>query len=359
MKKVYIRKARLDGAKHCFISKGSLARKYSTIYGREDKDLCLKVFDIKPIDNEADIYNVKWGDDPYVNPENPEDKQPKLNTTILEATQLQNIAHWAGLAPRVYALVTVSIGYKTYVAQLTDYVEGEAKTHDEAILIYDKVKEIAEKCGFKNEKPDCSNRDLVAGMLVDFQTFYSTDRYKEVIKEIYIEQGRYGKVYYQNEPAIGLTGAPRKSPDRIKTLCLDEIDFKNKKVLDIGCAGGYFLRHAIDKGAVSATGLDLEMPVQAAKHLCNYLGYFNIDFLVRDLRETPQVFSGDIAFLLSMNFHIEVPWWIRNFNMVVFEDNVAKDKRELGKPWTDWFSKIEFKGLATDHGNKPIYHLWK
>jgi len=31
------------------------------------------------------------------------------------------------------------------------------------------------------------------------------------VKEIYIESGRYGKVYYQDVPELSLSGGPRKA----------------------------------------------------------------------------------------------------------------------------------------------------
>ena len=69
-------------------------------------------------------------------------------------------------------------------------------------------------------------------------------------------------------------GGPRDSERRIKELGLDQIDFKNKTVWDVGCAGGFFTRYAIDRGAKRVIGFDNEATVNAARNMANYLGYF-------------------------------------------------------------------------------------
>ena len=143
---------------------------------------------------------------------------------------------------------------------------------------------------------------------------------------------------------------------------LDRIDFKNKIVWDLGCAGGYFLRYAIDRGARRVIGFDMKESIEAAFHVDNYLGYFNNDYVEADLKRgiPSNIIKPDIAFFLSLNFHIGIPNYLKDIPFVIFEDNGKESRKltELRKPWTDWFKNIKFIGKAKDHGNKSIFWLW-
>lgn len=356
MNSIEIKEYRLSGSKHCFIqTNGYLVDKLSTKYGRR---IALKVFDDVAVDVEENMYQVKWGDDAV-------GEEPRRNTLLWEATQIQNIAALHGLAPRVYGLTTVVLCGTIHPVQIIEYIEGaNPSSHEAAEAIYEKVQELGEKYGFSYHKRDVSMADVIDGKLIDFQTFAFTKDYRDTVREIYCESGKYGKVYYQDVPEIDLNGGPRKSELRIKELGLDQIDFSKKIVWDIGGAGGYFTRYALERGAKRVVGFDMEGPVNASRHMANYLGYFNADYEVVDLKD-PNALSKfekpDIAFFLSLNFHVPIPNVLADVPFIVFEDN-GKETRHLtdpGKPWTDWFQTIEHKGQCTDHGQKSIYHLKK
>lgn len=358
MKKIEVKKYRLNAAKHCFVFRGGVAGRLSRVYGR---DVALKVFDLETINKPEDFLRVKWGDDPVSG-------EPRKNTLLWEATQIQNIASWHDLAPRIYGLETVHIGGDYRPAQIIEFIEGKHPTIEKAYSVYQQVIRLGSEFGFGIDKEDVSNVDVMGDHLIDFQTFAFTELYEETAKRIYCEKGKYGKVYYQDVPEVGLQGGPRKSLDRIKYLQLDKIDFKNKVVVDIGCAGGFFCRYAVDRGAKRVLGVDLN--VDAARHMSNLLGYFNIDYLAADVRKWSQPtaisdhFDGlkpDILFMLSMNLHIKTPDWLSNAEIVVFEDNSyeGRDKDTLNSPWTDWFDEITFVGRGEDHGAKACYHLRK
>ena len=357
MRKRRIKKFRLDLAKHCFVSRGKLNTLLANSYGRDEDKVCLKIFDQTEVNNVEDYETALWGD-------NPPQGEPRKNTTLFEGTQIQNILAWHGLAPRVYGLETVNLCDKLVPLQVTEYVEGEDSTIDEAVKVYNKVKKLGEEYGFKVEKDDVSEADVIGGKLVDVQTFAFNWKYMDTAKDIYINKGKYGKVYYQDIPAFKLSGGPRKSEERIKMLGLDKIDFNGKTVLDIGCAGGFFCRYAVDRGAKKVTGMDLPETAEAAFHASNYLGYFNIDYLPVDVREIKTSYDEfDIVLLLSMNYHIGIPDWIPASakEVMVFEDNGKgrRNLREVADPWVKQFNTQEFIGLATDHGDKPIYHIKK
>ena len=352
MKQIELKKYRPSGSKHCFVQRaGYLVGKLSVKYGRP---VGLKIFDDVAIESAEDIYIAKWGDDPLL------ETDPRLNTTIWEATQIQNIAAFHGLAPRVYGLETCYLYGAYHPMQVIEVLDGPVPTIEEAEAVYDAVAALGEKYHFGVEKRDVSMVDVIDGKLIDFQTFAFTKDYRDTVRELYCEDGKYGKVYYQEVPEIGLTGGPRKSELRIKELGLDQIDYSKKTVWDIGGAGGYFTRYALERGAKRVVGFDMEGPVSASRHMANYLGYFNADYEVVDLMN-PSALNHlpppDIAFFLSLNFHVPIPEILQHVPMVVFEDN-GKETRHLenpGKPWTDWFKTIEHRGACSDHGAKSIY----
>lgn len=353
-----IKNYRITGGKHCFLIRtGPLLQLMRNLYKRDN--ICLKIFDEgKPIENENDLKTFKWGDDP-------KDGNPRVNTTLWEATQIQNIAAWHGLAPRIYGIETVRVAGKLCPMQVAEYVKHDPSQNNQQAsdVVYKKVKDLGKEYKFAVDKEDVSKDDAVGNLLIDFQTFEFTKPYQKTVREIYCEKGRYGKVYYQNEEGIGLHGGPRKSEQRIKELGLDQIKFNgNNSVIDIGCAGGFFCRYAYSKGAADVQGFDLPEIAEAAMHVNNYLGFWNIDIFPGDVTKfQPSPDQVDIVFMLSMNYHIPIPDWIQHANLVVFEDNGKETRNftELGKPWTDWFSNITFIGKASDHGDKPIYHLRK
>jgi len=353
MKKIELKKYRISDAKHCFVVReGPLVNRLCSRYGRR---VALKIFDLDAIEKEEDFYSVKWGDDPL-------EGQPRVNTSLWEATQIQNMASWIDAAPRVYGLETVLIGDILRPAQVIEYLDGEWSSEQEAFEVYKKIEDFGELAGFTHGKVDVSASDAIGGKLIDFQTFYFDKPYLEKVKDIYFEMGRYGKVYYQDVPELGMRGGPRKSELRIKELGLDRVDFKGKSVWDVGCAGGFFCRYADNMGAKRVTGFDEDTPIVAAQHMANYLGNFNIDFMVKELREEKVFIDSprpDIVFFLSMNYHIGVPEFLKYCPFVILEDNGKESRNDetLGGPWNTWFDKIEFIGRCSDHGNKPIYHL--
>lgn len=358
MRKIRTKNYRLSLAKHCFVVKeGALVDLLSKSYGRK---IALKIFDLEHIKKPEDIYTAKWGDDPPPG-------EPRKNTKFWSACQIQNICSWNQLAPRIYGVETVSIADKLVPVQIIEFVEEtEPTNNDKAYEVYKKVIALGNKIGFRVDKEDVSDKDVINNQhLIDFQTFEFTEPYQEIAKHIYIQDGRYGKVYYQDVPEIGMGGGPRKSEQRIKELGLDQIDFNGKVVWDIGCAGGFFCRYAESQGAKRVLGFDTPETINAARHISNYLGYFNIDYHPVDLSKQDlfgySELKPDIVFFLSMNFHIGIPEWMRLAETVIFEDNGKKTRHgtELYKPWTQWFSNWIHYGKATDHGDKSIYHITK
>ena len=116
------------------------------------------------------------------------------------------------------------------------------------------------------------------------------------------------------------------------SLCGISIDFKDKIVWDIGSNAGFFLRYAMERGAKRAVGFDLKDQNEAAFHIGNHLGYFNIDYLYTDLSnemEMGKLPKPDITFFLSMNFHVRIPkLMLEQSDMIIFEDNGKESRKK-------------------------------
>lgn len=356
MKTINIEPNRLGASgKHCFlITKGDLVDYMCRKYGRP---VALKVFDLHDVKTQEDILKVKWGDDPV-------DGGVRKNTGIYESAQIHNILSWHGLSNRVYGIETLYFGEKYYPMHVIELVEGDFYHSNDAVeikKITSVIDEVGKWYGFEAIVHKVSVHDIIDGKMVDIQPYAFNKDYNETAKEIYFHN-KYGKVYYQDVPELGLRGSPRKSMDRIKYLGLDKIDFNGKSVADVGCAGGFFARYAEEHGAKYILGLDHPDQIESARNMANALGYWRGEYQAVNLeKDTWDISDCEIVFFLSLNFHIGIPQQILDAKMVILEDN-GKESRalsELGKPWTDNFSRIEFIGRALDHGDKAIYHLYK
>lgn len=335
--------------------------KHCYIYPLSEK-LGLKIFDAYPVQNFDDLETFRWGDPPQRD-------QPNKSSLLTEATKIQNYMWIEGLAPRVLDIVGVKQGDGLYYAQVVELLgDNYCSTHEEAEHVYKRIRNLGTKYGFKNEKDDVSNSDVVGGKLVDFNTFQFTDNHSLKILELYKLHARYGKTYYHDAPELGLIGGPRRNQDRVKYMKLDSLNFINKSVIDFGCAGGFFTRYAKSRNANNVVGIDLNgeaggNPIYASQLIANELGFYSIDYLNLDLRNAQKDIAinnpADITFFLSMNYHIGIPEWLSLWTkeLCIFEDN--SKERNAKKQLEKMFNRVELVGYAEDHGDKPIYYCYK
>lgn len=336
---------RTERGKHCFIARY--------------EGYAVRVFDAYPQEkgNWTPVDEFYWGDVQ-------KNKDVVYWVTLPEATKIQNICAFHGLAPRVYDIVMVYYGSQRYYGQVCEDAGKEiAATQDEADAVYGKVMELGKEYGFEVDKQDVQQADVINGLLVDFNTFHFTKDHDEKVRKRYIELGKYGKIYYHDVPEWGLKNAPRENEKRIKWLGFDKVHFKDKSYMDLGCAGGFFTRYAKDKGA-SATGVDHKGcgspdPVLGAQLVSNELGYWDVNYLDIDLRESKPPVSHDIVSFLSMNYHIGIPEWLPDVTkeLCIFEDN--SKNRDALPTLEKMFNHVKKVGVAKDHGDKPVYHCYK
>ena len=328
----------LERGKHCYIKPHPF-----------DDEMLLKVFDFKEFDPE-NVDDFEWGDPPN-------NDNPRMNVKLTDATLIQNLCWMHGLAPRVWGIVKEG----KYLAQEVEKLEGKTPEMQEVFEVYAKVKELGKTYGFGNEKDDVSDRDVINGQLVDFNTFHFKD--KDKLKEEYIKHARYGKIYYHNVPEWGLKNGPRNNEERERYMKLHKIEFADRSVLDLGCAGGYFCRYAKDRGADSVTGYDYpdvvgSDPIKAANIVSFALGYNDIVYENMDVTKgKPQ--PADIVFYLSMTYHTNIPSWLPEVTneVCIFEDN--SKERNAKQQLEKMFREVKWVGTAKDHGNKPCYFCFK
>lgn len=358
--------------KHCFVMDCPEAIKNRI--GRSDNSkLLLKVFFTILFNPVKKIEDYKWGDDPIKGGQ-------RKNTRLLDATIIQNLMVQENLASRVYAWVTVNYKGKVVLAQVVDKlgygesktIDGEVriadfqKTHDQAIAVGDKVKKLGEKYGFKMVANHFSKWDEIDSKLIDFQMYELDKNYYDKTKELYREGTKWGKIYYQPIPEMGLNKGPRDMQKRIREMQLDKIDFENKTVLDIGCSGGDFVRYVLDNGAKRAVGLDETPVANGARAMANAMKYWNADFYGVDLnrerteslRKKTEIEKFDIVFYLSMFRHVHFPSFIWEMckEKSVIEWNNWKTEDEILNLVKEKFN-VEIQGRTTDHGEfgKPFY----
>jgi len=303
---------------HSFIYRGPMVRELEKKYGR--KNCCIKVFK----NNEPFREKGWWGNSARAK-----------GSLLTEAVHIQNVYASEGIAPRVYAIFILKINSRRHWAYLTDDLgpcipDAEKQTE----LMTGPIPQIAEKYGF-DTFDDGREWNVVAGKYVDFQGFHLKEDYPERLKQRLVGVANVGKwgpwMNYHNIPELGIIGG-RKNEERVRNMHLNEIDFKGKTVLDVGCSEGYFCRYAMDRGAKMVLGIDLKGVITPVRELTYYLGYNNIDYKGCDLLETiPAIEKFDIVFFFSMVQHIGLPDWVieNTKEMLVFEGN-GKDRDAEG-----------------------------
>lgn len=305
-----------------FVYRGKEVREIEKKYGR--KNCCLKIFKA-PFKEELED---AWWAGGY------------KGSPLKEAVAIQNIYSMEGLAPRVYAVFPVITNGETLVmanaekhwAYLVEDLGHYQEKDDDDVQqkTIEKLVEVGQVYGIIPFN-DGRKWNVISGKYVDFQGFRFAPDYKEKLKSRLVGVANVGKwgpfMNYHSIPELGIIGG-RDNELRIKKLHLDEIDFKGKTVLDIGCSEGFFTRYAIDQGAKKATGVDLPGVVRPVQELTYFLGYNNIDFYGADLKSTTfEDFEFDITLFLSMVHHVGLPDWMITITkeLFVFEGNGKKE----------------------------------
>lgn len=315
-------------------------------------NIAAKIF-FRPIKGTGDIDNYIYG-------HLFDGKKSNRSSKLIDAVRIQNICHFAGLAPRVFGIEFLEFNRQLFPFLVVEDV-GTTPEWDirKVAKIWEQLEALGDKVGFKLSYFDNNAGNVVGDRWVDFQGFNFTPAYLKNLKKMAQEQATWSTNHYQSIPELNVKGF-RDTTVRLKELGLDKIDFKNKLVLDVGCSGGQFCMYAASKGAKRVVGLDFPDVIDATKRVANYLGYFNIDFEGVDLAKYKITGEFDIVLYLSMYAHIgflpEIPKAVKE--LMVFETNgITQDGAvELLR---EHFSKVDIVGHASDFDGRSIIHCRK
>jgi len=325
------------------------------IYGknRTKRRLGLKIFK-EPVEPISDtIQGFKW-----------------KKQLLLECTKIQNLYAFEGVAPRIFDLIFVKDATMQWrIAQVTEILEDNERGASE--IDNEKVLEIRRKYNVLYEIDPNPNHKY-KNYFVDFSSHrFSGDIYENFVKDKVRENITWGSnpKPYQGIPELNIEGQ-RNLKGRIKAYDFDSLDFNSKTVLDYGCSGGHMCFEAINRGAKYAVGLDLPQVVDGAKHLANYLGYFNIDFYGdnfshkggRDVYGQIKNYTGESRFDIVFYFSCQqlgmpdyLPEIVGKYFYLEGHSGDHKETYEQQLQTIFGQSNVEFIGASRDHSIRPVF----
>lgn len=321
------------------------------IYGR--RELCLKIFSrpVQPADGETGwtfIYGetaltFKWG-----------------GTLLRECVMAQNLFARADMAPRIFDVVQVN----DRLAQVTPFLpQGEQPTAERVAQLRPLID--VHKMSTRKNFWDVSPRNWRSGLFVDFSGFYFTEpqAYEaDLVRQAHTRRGEYIGVAYQPVPELAIKGT-RDMVSRVTAMRLEEIDFKGKTVLDIGCNLGYLCRWAAAQGARRVVGVDriADLTYQVA----NWLGDWQTDYLVLRLpEEVGEIFfsSGiekfDIVIAAAVVKHVGgLAPWLRDLcrDLFIFEGHGTISSEAYAPQLRDLFRTVNYFGQTNDNYERHLF----
>lgn len=333
------------------VNNDEVRAKLRETYGRDN--LCIKLFTDTV---GADAEKVKWG-----------------GVSLEDATKVQNIFSFYGLAPRVLDIATIPwMG----IAQVCEYADGSGKPD------FAKAQEIVAKyrIGAAGDGDHARRaKDYVAldfkwvgDKFVDFGRFYLTDKawYANKLRAAIQTRPRgpgRSLVGYQDVREMGIPGQ-RDHAHRLRHMRLDELPIEGGTVLDIGCNNGTMLREAVRRGAKRVIGVDYDR-VGLWKQLNNWLGYWSIDFVEASMpdhweqirKETGEQ-SFDVVFCLAILQHMQGAYepWIKELTkqVLVLEGDVRQPEKHYRRTLEADFPFVELTGFIRDEDERCLFRCW-
>ena len=343
-----------EGKEARLLRSASLSRRLERLYGR--RGLALKLFTPRTRRKEWTLEDVKWGGVP-----------------LEEATKIQNVFSWYGLAPRIYGLLRVNEQWVGQAVRFAQYPTRE-KAPERALKVAQKyrlgMKGITTERGLTKQLGEVHR--WIGSQIVDFGRFFFADPlwYKNKMRDHvyrYHKKPHTESVGYHPCPELGVSGV-RQIDERMVLLGWDDIEWRGKTVLDLGCNIGSFSHEAEKRGARRIVAVDHKFKGKNIQ-LANWLGYFNVDFLELSLpRQRAQIAkrSGihtfDIVICLSMIGHAGgYAKWLPNLvgGVMFFSGQGAESRAKYQGALERDFARVEWRGYAEDRGKHPAWRVYK
>jgi len=316
-----------------------ISKQLEKIYLR--KGLALKVFKTK--DNAK---NPRWGN----------------GVGLHTATIIQNLCARENLAPRVYDWASVN----GKLAQVTEYVKKAAGPQDHRARVR-KLQAFMGKYDLISvaKNTDAGVRNWRGYKFVDFSHLQFKDYDGYIASLDARARTRRGKLLsraYQPVPELNIQGS-RNVPVRMDNLQLGTIDWKGKRVLDVGCNFGAFSRYATDAGATRVTGVD--KCGELTFEINNVLGYWNLDVIAGKLPGKIKLPKVQIGFMMAFHNYVGGLGAALSFvapvisHLLIVESHGGEDRGKCELVLKQSFQRVHYLGFVEDPQVRHQWHCWK
>lgn len=289
------------------------------------ENVVCKVFFTPVVD---DINSMLWGRPIAVN--NGEQSRNEYSY-LMESIKIQNLCAFHGYAPRVYDYGFIKkFGY-LYPVFVVDKLDGQpSETIEQMQEVMGELWKLGQWYGFKFTYADYARLDNTLGnKWVDFQGAFFYLNYERRLKKRYEELTKWnGNIYQNSDFSTGY-----RDSERLEFISQSLIDtpvfgspetsklFEGKNVLDVGCNGGLFSRLALKFGAKRVTAIDKLEVITGAREYNNYKGYWNIDYIEKDIENPDEIPDSEVIIYMSVYRYFGYARCLKNAKIVIYEHN--------------------------------------
>jgi 2-polyprenyl-3-methyl-5-hydroxy-6-metoxy-1,4-benzoquinol methylase len=267
---------------------------------------------------------------------------------------IQTILSNRGLSPKVYNIGKI----QNYFYLEVEYLNGDFGVD---LQTKDNIQEFLEHSPIKPYSIDLDmDKNYIDGKYIDFHGFeIDWNQFESWLKNEIKEKTHWGRkddgrIAYQSD--TNLLGK-RDTITRLKKMELDQIDYTNQTVLDLGCSIGMMSYFAESKGA-KVIGIDLPEVIFLAT-LYKFFNYpdSRIEFIAHDLKMGLPKLQVSIVFDFAMVHTIGRPKELANITkrLLVYEGHNLESKEKTEAEFKKIFSKVRFVGYTEDRGVRPIF----